>query len=471
MESSSTIASLAPEIKSRTDIINQLVRLGGYSSYLEIGVRRKADNFDKVNCIYKVAVDPNQDCEYKMTSDEFFTLYDRRREFDLVFVDGLHTREQAFRDIMNALANLSPNGSIVVHDCNPTSEFLTRPYADYLNGGGPWNGSVWQAIAELRMNRADLEVFTFDIDHGTAVIRRGRQELFVAPDAEAPLDYAFLDAHRQPLLNLVQPDQFHQLIKKEWASQKTGADTGIDVVIAMAEAPDRDDDQLRYALRSIEKHLAGVAKVWVVGHKPKWLKNVNHVPFPKGYEGHNDSGLLRSLMRVCMEAELSAKFLFMGEDQCLLSEVNKEDFKPYYLQDLYETVAWNGSEAEARLKHTFDKLRSENKPAYHFEGHIPYLYDKGDFSKNMLAYLNGDEQGYAINTLYMNNCLNGTSLEATLQVNGVRAAIGGSLDHEGKIRDLMRGKKFLMYHDKSMSPALKKVLEGLFPDPSQFEST
>lgn len=471
MENRSTIASSTPVIGSRTDIINELISLYDYETYLEIGLRRKADNFDKVHCSYKVAVDPNQDCEYRMTSDEFFALYDRRREFDLVFVDGLHTKDQALRDIINALANLSPNGAIVVHDCNPTSEYLARPYAEYKASPGPWNGSVWQAIAELRMQRADLEVFTFDIDHGTAVVRRGRQELFVSPQPEPDLDYAFLEANRKSLLNLVQPHRFMELIGNRTVTVKRPKEDRIDVVYALSHESEWAEQKLRYALRSIEKNFQAVGNIWLLGEKPVWLKNVREIPYPDGYESNNEARQISAIIRACLAPELSTEFLFMSDDQCLLSPVERADFKLYYLWDLYDAVEWKSNRGQQRLKRTFEKLRSENKPAYHLDAHIPYLYNKRSFPEIMLAYDYGAGYGYSINMLYLNNCLEETLLDPSLQVNNVRAALCGSLDNEDEIRDIMKGKKFLTYSDRSFTPSLKKVLDELFPNPSEFEAT
>jgi len=39
-----------------------------------------------------------------------------------------------------------------------------------------------------------------------------------------------------------------------------------------------DDNELRYSLRSLEKNLIGLNRIFVVGHKPKWLVGVTHIP-------------------------------------------------------------------------------------------------------------------------------------------------------------------------------------------------
>ncbi|MFA3920274.1 hypothetical protein [Ruegeria hyattellae] len=84
---------------SRISLVNHLVSLYGYEDYLEIGVRRKADMHDKIIAPNRVSVDPAEDAEadFNMTSDDFFA--QNKREFDIVFIDGLHTGEQVYLDI------------------------------------------------------------------------------------------------------------------------------------------------------------------------------------------------------------------------------------------------------------------------------------------------------------------------------------------------------------------------------------
>jgi hypothetical protein len=141
---------------------------------------------------YKVSVDPVEHIAiFKIESDRFFAL--NQECFDIIFIDGKHTKEQVLRDFDNALKWLGLDGSIVVHDCNPVKERDTDTAV---------NGTVWEAWARYRMCRPDLSMAVLDTDHGCGVIRRGQQELF--PLVEG-VDYNFLDRNREKLLNLVPP--------------------------------------------------------------------------------------------------------------------------------------------------------------------------------------------------------------------------------------------------------------------------
>jgi hypothetical protein len=192
---------------TRTQLLNALIRKFGYTSYLEIGVNTPAQpgyNFPNTEIALKHGVDPAVDTDFKMTSDEFFESHVSRK-YDLVFVDGLHLFEQAHRDIVNSLAWLGENGTIVVHDCNPVTEITQRRE----RASDAWHGDVWKAILKLRMEEPKVEILTVDTDEGCTVIRPGRQELLnYSETPEVLYDYAFFDRHRREILNLVSVKEF-----------------------------------------------------------------------------------------------------------------------------------------------------------------------------------------------------------------------------------------------------------------------
>jgi SAM-dependent methyltransferase len=191
---------------SRTSILNHLVRQNGYRDYLEIGVHA-GDNFSRVRARHKIGVDPSArvPVDYALRSDEFFARLPPEREFDLVFVDGLHSAEQARRDILNALRHLRPRGSIVVHDCNPPTEWHQRQ--DRGDDHLAWNGTTWRAWAQLRCEREDLRMHVVDTDWGVGIVQRGQQEPHRLPPSAA-LDYAYLDRHRAELLQVITVEEF-----------------------------------------------------------------------------------------------------------------------------------------------------------------------------------------------------------------------------------------------------------------------
>ena len=199
---------------NRTDIINFYAKKINAKSYLEIGVRRAEDNFNRIEVLYKIGVDPAtegvDEATYKMTSDEFFL--QNTEMFDLIFIDGLHKSEQVTRDIENSLKYLNKNGVIFCHDMNPiimerqllNSDPVRQKYVkdQYELGNdeyGLWNGDCWKSFVQLRGTRSDLEMFVIDTDFGVGVIKRGEQETI---DIPKELTYECLELNRKVWLNL-----------------------------------------------------------------------------------------------------------------------------------------------------------------------------------------------------------------------------------------------------------------------------
>lgn len=202
-------------METRIDIINFLSNKFGYKNYLEIGIRNPWECFDHIQCENKDSVDPGFEtndnvAKYKYTSDEFFRVLengelDKETDFkwDVIFIDGLHTSYQVERDIKNSLNHLSENGTIVLHDCNPPTEYHARAdYNDYGTiAGGCWNGTVWKAIYKLRCFNKDVDVCVVDKDWGCGVVRKGSQE--VSAFDNPYFDYDLFNINRNRNLNLI----------------------------------------------------------------------------------------------------------------------------------------------------------------------------------------------------------------------------------------------------------------------------
>jgi hypothetical protein len=208
-------------MKTRTDLLNHLADKYNLQTYLEIGVQNPAINFDKIKIRAKQSVDPDPNaraiwCE---TSDDFFehwkpvvtidvTTKDSEqpeyissdRRFDLIFIDGLHTAEQVKKDFENALKILSPDGFIVLHDCNPEKEehtIVPRP-----TERGHWNGDVYKFAFAFYESP---HVFTVDIDNGCMVIQN---KVGLRWNGVDYLNWDFFDENRKELLNLISWDEF-----------------------------------------------------------------------------------------------------------------------------------------------------------------------------------------------------------------------------------------------------------------------
>lgn len=197
---------------NRVEIINELIKRFNYNSYLEIGVQNGLC-FNAIKVSDKVGVDPDAKVfvEYKMTSDDFFL--NNKKTFDIIFIDGLHEAEQVYKDIINSLNCLNPNGTIVCHDMNPKTELAQKVPRE----SKVWNGDCWKAFFMIKKQYPNLEAFTIDTDHGCGIIRNNTnivdfeyRDNIVKHYIKQP--YSFLVKYRFELLELISIKQFKQYL-------------------------------------------------------------------------------------------------------------------------------------------------------------------------------------------------------------------------------------------------------------------
>jgi hypothetical protein len=196
----------------RYDIINALIETFSLRSFLEIGTFQ-GECFRNVRCAVKESVDPKYPATYEMTSNDFFAGPGFHNHYDLVYVDGLHTADQAFKDITDAFI-YSHARFVVVHDCNPKTEWHARPPEQYKQGE-EWNGDVYRGFIKFKSIAKALNTrhscFVVDTDYGCGVITGDA----LLPNKSTPYrdDWEYFDQHREELLQLISVDSFKKLLE------------------------------------------------------------------------------------------------------------------------------------------------------------------------------------------------------------------------------------------------------------------
>ena len=192
---------------TRTELIQSLIEKNNYKSYLEIGCDHN-QNFSKIKIKDKVGVDPIRGGTYRGSSNEFFK--HNQTNFDIIFIDGLHTKEQVLIDIKNSLEFLNNDGIIVIHDCIPTT-FLQQ-YIPRVQSS--WTGTVWKAIISVRQ-KYDLDTATIIADHGIGmIINRKNTNQLSKLDSDGITFQNFATNHKE-WLNCIEYDEYENWIAKK----------------------------------------------------------------------------------------------------------------------------------------------------------------------------------------------------------------------------------------------------------------
>jgi len=144
--------------------LNHLGTALGASSYLEVGVFA-GSTFNAVKIPQRTGVDPRFQFDIEaaaddrtvlkmMTSDEFFAELSIGETFDVIYLDGLHTLEQTYRDLCNSLIHSHQRTVILIDDTKPTDVYSALP--DYERAirhrkaaGGDdlaWHGDTFKVV-------------------------------------------------------------------------------------------------------------------------------------------------------------------------------------------------------------------------------------------------------------------------------------------------------------------------------------
>lgn len=134
--------------------------------YIEIGTRRGASLMQALPETRCIGIDPVAQIEPRpntlvanATSDAFFAVEHNRekcRGFDLAFIDGDHSYEQARRDFENLAELAGPQSIIALHDVIPMDERTATPQAQ----SSFHTGDVWKLMADIVHEQRDLIAFT-----------------------------------------------------------------------------------------------------------------------------------------------------------------------------------------------------------------------------------------------------------------------------------------------------------------------
>jgi len=216
-------------LKQRFERLNALAKINSAAKYLEIGVS-EGDTFTKVNVPYKVAVDPKFRFDFEkladqntrfheVTSDMFFSeLASEHGQFDLIYIDGLHTFEQTIRDFCTSLGTSHSRTIWLIDDTNPTGWLASIPDQELsrklrrLVGiqTNQWMGDVFKLVFVIHDFFPQFSYATFPGHGQTVVWKETRKDFTPTWDSLVKISHLgyqdflkFRDSH----LSILEPDE------------------------------------------------------------------------------------------------------------------------------------------------------------------------------------------------------------------------------------------------------------------------
>ena len=147
---------------------------------------------------------------------------------------------------------------------------------------------------------------------------------------------------------------------------------------------DENNEDLKYSLRSIAKYYPE-NKVWIVGYKPSWVKNVEYLPVKQSKDKWKNS--MTNILTACKCKDISDDFILMNDDFFMIKPlVPIEMIANITLGLLPDTINKNKklkSPWYDAFQQVYYLLKDLNipEPYYDFEAHLPLQINKKKFIK------------------------------------------------------------------------------------------
>jgi hypothetical protein len=232
----------------------------------------------------------------------------------------------------------------------------------------------------------------------------------------------------------------------------------IDVCYVIGNGSKWGDNELRYSLRSVEKNLSGYRNVFIVGHKPLWVRGVTHVPYPDLHKTP-DINILNKILRACRIEEMSDDFLFINDDHYLLKKFNAVKFPYFHKGDLDDSVLSRKSKDayKKRLLNTYQALARKGFEYKNFDTHTPIVYNKKKFEKAVRMFDWSIPEGYVIKSIYAN----ANGIDGVYEPDYKISCICGKTEMLKKIK--------VMSTTEAVCQEIQQFLNKTFPDKSKYE--
>lgn len=256
-----------------------------------------------------------------------------------------------------------------------------------------------------------------------------------------------------------------------------------DILIPLGTGSRHNNLELRFCLRSIEKHLKGIGNIYIVGEKPDFLKNIIHIPFEESSDNNQRANnIYRKILAGCdyhdyieekynysqfptiiRDTCLSDNFLFMNDDHFLLQDYEAGEF-PYYHRGAIVLNDFVSNQPQYKQYQNTIRKRF-GSDYYDFDVHSPIVLNKKKFIE-VFKDLQWPEYGYAIKTMYSNEMIDRTNWimcedlkfkERVFMKESVYRSLEGRSWWSIGDRCLLVGSK------------IKEVLEELYSKPSKYE--
>lgn len=176
-----------------------------------------------------------------------------------------------------------------------------------------------------------------------------------------------------------------------------------DVVYLLADGGSRwNNEEIRYSLRSIEKHLTGYRLIHIIGDRVPFL-DVHQIE-SADFGRIKEINIFKKILLACQMPQVSDPFLLFNDDHYLNRHFDAAEF-PYFYQDTLMQTMYKRKVEDAymaAMKNTYRALSERGLSTFYFDVHTPVLIHKKEF----IGIMNSFEWtgfGHVVKSLYLNS--------------------------------------------------------------------
>lgn len=266
--------------------------------------------------------------------------------------------------------------------------------------------------------------------------------------------------------------------------------SGIDIVIPLGEGSRYNDLELKYSLRSIEKHLSNYRNIYIVGELPLCINPaaVVYIPFDESPRAEDRSRNIYGKIAAAIKymdvmftqdafdfvndlvtvgvLNLSDYFLYMNDDHYLLRDYDlKYRFPSYHRGEIDLNKIPNEAQT-IQMRNTLNSLQTVIPPgvkALDYDVHCPISFNKESFINSFEVLPEPwPDHGYGIKSYYSNSILREGTEARDLKF--TEPAVRGEILYK------LEGREWFSIGDRCLLEGdMFKVLEELYPLKSKYE--
>jgi len=219
-----------------------------------------------------------------------------------------------------------------------------------------------------------------------------------------------------------------------------------------------DSEELKYSLRSLEKNVKEDFRVILIGHKPKWVKNVEYIPKDKKTKRLD----ITNAMAIASIA--FSEFIWMSDDIFIMSEVTKKELQEvYYLEDFNDVKEFGKRPFQQNLKQVYETLKNRELACLNYTTHTPYFFNGRKMFDVISLYGLTNIGMDTLESFYFNH------YRHEKEAKQVKSVKYGKYDTKPFNVNNVTGKRFFNFDDAGRDSGGLDYLKNVFTKKSKFE--